>query len=91
MHLKRLLIVSYSDAYLPLFLTTGHIFSGMVAHPDKEHLVYCLGCNIIIKSLLTNKQEVLYGHTNNVSCVAVSKSGRYVASGQVIFMGFKVC
>ncbi|XP_031424646.1 cilia- and flagella-associated protein 52-like [Clupea harengus] len=61
----------------------------MVAHPDREHLIYCLGCNIIIKSLLTNKQDILYGHTNNVSCVTVSKSGRYLASGQVTFMGFK--
>ncbi|XP_062387120.1 cilia- and flagella-associated protein 52-like [Sardina pilchardus] len=67
----------------------GHVFSGMVAHPDREHLIYCLGCNIIIKSLLTNKQDILQGHTNNVSCVTVSKSGRYVASGQVTFMGFK--
>ncbi|XP_063039846.1 cilia- and flagella-associated protein 52-like [Engraulis encrasicolus] len=67
----------------------GHVFSGMVAHPDTEHLIYCLGCNIIVKSLQTNKQEILYGHTNNVSCLAVSKSGKYVASGQVTFMGFK--
>ncbi|KAG5279889.1 hypothetical protein AALO_G00082690 [Alosa alosa] len=67
----------------------GHVFSGMVAHPDREHLIYCLGCNVIIKSLLTNKKDILYGHTNNVSCVTVSKSGRYVASGQVTFMGFK--
>ncbi|KAL2101062.1 hypothetical protein ACEWY4_002823 [Coilia grayii] len=67
----------------------GYVLSGMVAHPDREHLIYCLGCNIIIKGLLTNKQKILYGHTNNVSCVAVSKSGKYVASGQVTFMGFK--
>ena len=38
----------------------------------------------------TKKQEFLTGHTNNVSCLAVSKSGRYLASGQVTHMGFKV-
>ncbi|KAM6957115.1 cilia- and flagella-associated protein 52-like [Aplochiton taeniatus] len=67
----------------------GYVFSGLTVHPNKEHLIYPLGCNILIKSLTTNKQEVLQGHTNNVSCVTVSKSGRYIASGQVTFMGFK--
>ena len=38
----------------------------------------------------TKKQEFLTGHTNNVSCLAVSKSGRYLASGQITHMGFKV-
>uniref|UniRef100_A0A8C8GFZ8 Cilia- and flagella-associated protein 52 n=1 Tax=Oncorhynchus tshawytscha TaxID=74940 RepID=A0A8C8GFZ8_ONCTS len=42
-----------------------------------------------LRSLKDGKQEFLHGHTNNVSCVTVSKSGRYIASGQVTFMGFK--
>uniref|UniRef100_A0A8C7SWI7 Cilia- and flagella-associated protein 52 n=1 Tax=Oncorhynchus mykiss TaxID=8022 RepID=A0A8C7SWI7_ONCMY len=56
---------------------------------DREHLIYPLGCTVILKSLKDGKQEFLHGHTNNVSCVTVSKSGRYIASGQVTFMGFK--
>ncbi|XP_064180207.1 cilia- and flagella-associated protein 52 [Anguilla rostrata] len=67
----------------------GHVFSGLRVHPDKEHLIYPLGCTVILKSLKHSKQEFLQGHTNNVSCITVSKSGKYVASGQVTFMGFK--
>ncbi|XP_061088877.1 cilia- and flagella-associated protein 52 [Conger conger] len=67
----------------------GHVFSGLRVHPDKEYLVYPLGCTVILKSLAHGKQQFLQGHTNNVSCIAVSKSGKYIASGQVTFMGFK--
>uniref|UniRef100_A0A8C5R5C0 Cilia- and flagella-associated protein 52 n=1 Tax=Leptobrachium leishanense TaxID=445787 RepID=A0A8C5R5C0_9ANUR len=67
----------------------GHVVSGLISHPDREHLIYPLGCTVIIESLQKRKQHFLQGHTNNVSCVAVSRSGKYLASGQVTFMGFK--
>ncbi|KAG8543644.1 hypothetical protein GDO81_024135, partial [Engystomops pustulosus] len=67
----------------------GHVPSGLISHPDREHLVYPLGCTVIIQSLNKHKQHFLHGHTNNVSCVATSKSGKYLASGQVTYMGFK--
>ncbi|XP_070842614.1 cilia- and flagella-associated protein 52 [Chaetodon trifascialis] len=67
----------------------GHVFSGLRVHPDREHLIYPLGCTVIVKKIKDGKQEFLHGHTNNVSCVSVSKSGSYIASGQVNFMGFK--
>ncbi|XP_048871689.1 cilia- and flagella-associated protein 52 [Brienomyrus brachyistius] len=67
----------------------GRVFSGLRVHPDREHLIYPLGSTVILKSLTNGKQQFLHGHTNNVSCVAVSKSGRYIASGQVTFMGFR--
>uniref|UniRef100_A0A673WP75 Cilia- and flagella-associated protein 52 n=1 Tax=Salmo trutta TaxID=8032 RepID=A0A673WP75_SALTR len=47
---------------------------------NREHLIYPLGCNIILKSLTKKKQEFMHGHTNNVSCLTVSKGGKYVAS-----------
>ncbi|XP_066442698.1 cilia- and flagella-associated protein 52 [Eleutherodactylus coqui] len=67
----------------------GHVLSGLISHPDREHLIYPLGCTVIIQSVNKHKQHFLHGHTNNVSCVAVSKSGKYLASGQVTYMGFK--
>ncbi|XP_008276703.1 cilia- and flagella-associated protein 52 [Stegastes partitus] len=67
----------------------GHVFSGLRVHPDREHLIYPLGCTVILKKIEDGKQEFLHGHTNNVSCISVSKSGSYIASGQVNFMGFK--
>ncbi|TUJ41097.1 Cilia- and flagella-associated protein 52 [Bagarius yarrelli] len=67
----------------------GHVISGLRVHPDREHLIYPLGCTLIIKNLRDGKQNFLHGHTNNVCCVSVSRSGAYLASGQVTFMGFK--
>lgn len=54
------------------------------------HMVYAIGCNIVIENLQTRRQEFLVGHNNNVSCIAISKSGRFIATGQVTYMGFKV-
>ncbi|KAL7404605.1 hypothetical protein ABVT39_017060 [Epinephelus coioides] len=67
----------------------GRVPSGLRVHPDREHLIYPLGCTVILKRIKDGKQEFLHGHTNNVSCISVSKSGLYVASGQINFRGFK--
>ncbi|XP_028988356.1 cilia- and flagella-associated protein 52 isoform X2 [Betta splendens] len=67
----------------------GHVVSGLRVHPDRDHLIYPLGCTVVVKRLKDGKQDLLHGHTNNVSCISVSKNGLYIASGQVIFMGFK--
>ncbi|XP_008315004.1 cilia- and flagella-associated protein 52 [Cynoglossus semilaevis] len=67
----------------------GHVISGLKVYPDREHLVYPLGSTVIVKRITDGKQEFLHGHTNNVSCLSVSRSGLYVASGQVNFMAFK--
>ncbi|ELK31845.1 WD repeat-containing protein 16 [Myotis davidii] len=66
-----------------------HVPTGLKCHPDQEHLVYPLGCTVLIQAINTNKQDFLHGHGNNVSCVDVSNSGEYIASGQVTYMGFK--
>ncbi|NXX44697.1 CFA52 protein, partial [Tricholaema leucomelas] len=72
-----------------LLSLSGHIPCGLICHPDKEHVLYPLGCTVVIQELDSKKQTFLHGHTNNVSCVVVSRNGAYVASGQVTFLGFK--
>ncbi|KAK5604938.1 hypothetical protein CRENBAI_005649 [Crenichthys baileyi] len=67
----------------------GHVPFGLRLHPNRKHLIYPLGSIIILKRIEDGKQEFLHGHSNNVSCISVSKSGSYIASGQVNFMGFK--
>ena len=54
------------------------------------HMIYAIGCNIVVENLQTRRQEFLVGHNNNVSCIAISKSGKYIATGQITYMGFKV-
>ncbi len=70
-------------------LSTGSIPGGLISHPDGEHIIYSLGCKLIIKDTSTGLQTFLTGHSNNVSCLTVSPSGRFLASGQITHMGFK--
>ncbi|KAK2522669.1 hypothetical protein Q9966_012324 [Columba livia] len=53
----------------------GHVPCGLICHPDREHILYPLGCTVVIQHLDTKKQSFLHGHTDNVSCVAVSRDG----------------
>lgn len=67
----------------------GKMPNGLKIHPDRMHMIYSIGCNIVVENLQTRHQDFLIGHNNNISCIAVSKCGRYIASGQVTYMGFK--
>merc|ERR1719235_1328253 len=66
----------------------GSVPSGLILHPDSEHLIFPLGCTIVVRNLMKKKQAFLQGHDNQVNCIAVSKSGALLASGQKTFMGF---
>ncbi|CAF4652723.1 unnamed protein product, partial [Rotaria magnacalcarata] len=67
----------------------GKVPHGLKLHPDRIHMIYPLGCNLVIENLQTRQQEFLLGHNNNISCLTISNNGKYIASGQVTFMGFK--
>ncbi|XP_028829346.1 cilia- and flagella-associated protein 52 isoform X2 [Denticeps clupeoides] len=60
----------------------GGVSSGLRVHPDRESLIYPLGCTVIVKNIKSGQQMFMHGHTNNVSCVTVSRTGHYIASGQ---------
>jgi len=53
-------------------------------------VIYPLGSTIVIKNLMDDTQAFLQrnGHNSAVSCIALSRSGKYLASGQVSHMGF---
>ncbi|KAK9540014.1 hypothetical protein VZT92_002490 [Zoarces viviparus] len=65
----------------------GRVFSGLGVHPDGEHLIYPMGCSVILQRIKDGKQEFLHGHTHHVTCISVSTSGSYIASGEVTLMG----
>ena len=73
-----------------LIIDIGNITGGVALHPDGNHLIYSLGSTLIVKNVETNEQTFLQGHTNDISCLSVSSSGLYIASGQSTHMGFKV-
>eukprot|EP00955_Chlamydomonas_euryale_P053912 355645-Chlamydomonas_euryale.AAC.15 len=67
----------------------GGIENGLVVHPDGRTLIYPLGSTIVLRDKNDPRaQEFLQGHSDKVSCLALSKSGRYLASGQITYMGF---
>ncbi len=65
---------------------------GLIAHPDGTHIIYPLGSTIVIRTVDPDdvaSDEFLFGHTQNVSCLTLSPSGRYLATGSETEMGFK--
>ena len=80
----------------PLTLETSIGFSGtvprgLVVHPNREHILYPLGSTVVAERIGGKKaQQFFLGLSSNVSCVAVSNTGRFVAAGQVTHTGFNV-
>lgn len=68
----------------------GSTINGLLVHPNGKHVVYPLGNKVVIQNWTTKEQHFLTGHTNIISSVAVSVSGKYLASGQINHIGFKV-
>ena len=85
------------EEYKPLKLKSmigysGNVPNSFFKHPDGKHLIYTLGSTIVINDVTksTSSKEFLLGHSNNISCMDMSKSGKYIASSQVTHMGFQV-
>jgi len=67
----------------------GKVAGGLQLHPDGKTMIYPLGATIVIRELGDAfDQSFLQGHSDEVSCICISKSGRYLASGQITYMGF---
>ena len=67
---------------------SGKVPDGLILHPDNETLIFPIGSQIIIRNVLSRQDSFLRGHDNDISTMALSKSGKYLASGQRTFSGF---
>eukprot|EP00758_Cryptobia_borreli_P002756 Tbor_TRINITY_DN3261_c0_g1::TRINITY_DN3261_c0_g1_i1::g.23739::m.23739 len=68
----------------------GGVADGLHIHPDGKHMLYPLGACIVIREVGNPKcTGFLTGHNDKISCLAISRSGKYVASGQATHMGFQ--
>ena len=68
---------------------TGQVIQGLILHPDNEHLIYPLGSTIVIRHVVSRAQSFLRGHDQKVSCITISRTGNFLASGQQTHMGFQ--
>ncbi|CAM6106561.1 unnamed protein product [Calypogeia fissa] len=67
----------------------GTVPSGILLSHDKKMLMYALGTTIVLRNRNNlRSQEFLQGHTNRIAVVAASRSGNYLASGQIAPQGF---
>lgn len=67
----------------------GKVPGGLVYHPDGKHVIFPLGTTVVIKDVVANTQAFLQGHTDIVTSVALSRDGRFVASGQATSLGLR--
>lgn len=63
--------------------------SHLIAHPTLPLLLSPLGATPTLTSSKTGDQKFLPPHTDQITALALSKKGKYVASGQKTFMGWK--
>ncbi|XP_055376236.1 cilia- and flagella-associated protein 52 [Condylostylus longicornis] len=67
----------------------GSVKFGLKAHPNGKNIIYPLGSKISISELGSYKQEFLVGHSNAISTLDISPSGKYIASGESGQLGFR--
>ncbi len=77
---------------LPVSVFAGTVKNGFILHPDDTHVLYPLGTTVVIKHLKNGTQRFLQkgGHDRDVSCMALSPTGKYLASGQIAQSAFQV-
>lgn len=69
---------------------TGKIPNGLHADPTGQYLLYAIGTNLIKADTRTGRQTFMIGHGNNITCMDFDRCGRYIVTGQMNYMGFKV-
>lgn len=60
----------------------GTFLNTLIYTTDGKYLVYSLGLAVVIRNLRNNTQAFLRGHTDVITCLAISNDGTMVASGQ---------
>ncbi|VDO11105.1 unnamed protein product [Rodentolepis nana] len=67
----------------------GTVDNCLQIHPDRQNYIYALGSAVVIEDIISHQQSLLQGHSNSIVCLAVSRDGCYLASGQITHMGYK--
>ena len=69
----------------------GTIRNGLRCSPCGDKAYYPLGSSITVRHVAAGGgQEFLTGHTHPIGCLALSNSGKYLATGETHLIGSKV-
>jgi len=66
----------------------GSVENGTQLHPDNQHLIFSMGCQLVVRNVLERSMDFLRGHDNVINSIAISPTGTLVGSGQTTHMGF---
>ena len=64
--------------------------NGLLVDPNQGMAYYPLGSSIVALPLRGGQKSFLTGHTYLIGTIAISNSGRYLASGETDNVGTKV-
>ena len=85
---ELLLSINHS---LFLFLPQGTIKNGLRCDPSGSKAYYPLGSSVTVRHVAAGGgQEFLTGHTHPIGCLALSNSGKFLATGEKHMIGSKV-
>ena len=60
----------------------GNLKKSVLLHPNLKDYIYIAGGSVLISEMNdSNNQSILRGHDDEVTCVAISSSGKLLASG----------
>ena len=70
---------------------TGEVPNGLLVDPQQGMAYYPLGSSIVVLPIKgTGQKSFLTGHTYLIGTIAISNSGKYLASGETDNVGTKV-
>jgi len=71
---------------------SGNIKHSLILHPNDTHIIYPLGSTVVVRNVEDATQQIfLQGHTDRVTCIAISATNEIMASGQITHMGYLAC
>lgn len=77
---QSLILLKFHSSTSLLF-PTGSVPNGLQYTPCGEYIAYPLGSTIVVRSISKGKVKAFLPRDTEVSCLAISKDGRFLASG----------
>ena len=54
----------------------------MVIHPAELHMIYAVGSLLVVKSVDSDRDRYLVGHSSSITYITVSKNGNLIGSAE---------